>query len=596
MKNMDEKPLIFISYGSKDEELARAFEKAIRFDFLDFPRVFCSAALEPGTRWQRKIRDALRSAALVCVLCSERLETRWVSIEIGAAWISDVEIIPICYGNRQKTDLPEVLSKRQAIKAESDGELEKLYAKLAKILGCRQPAVSIELKRKIASFQSNYRALSVKEVYERQRDVQRAEAYRQMKDGTIKAINPMTGTLVWTVRGRQQRPVANTPDRRRVKLGQVKTAEDTCPFCEENYYETTPERSRIEKEDDVYVVKRGLSARDVFAGNKAEFRRIPNLFAILSYSYWKDNYGYKPSLGNASRRRSYMGTDEGRAHVQYIIKRKRELTEGEGPKDEVMEEALFSESHDLIIARRHFKEGARFDDEHAGTGDLTPAEHMQYFRLTIDAVGDLFKQNRYIKYVAVFQNWLRPSGATVDHLHKQLVGIDEFGLPIDRALRKKEKNPEFFSDRVAFASKEKLVLAENQHAVAYIDPGRRYPTVAVCAKRLHSFLGQPDQEGIRGMSDLVLACHAAVGSGKATNEEWYYTPPRAGQKIPWHILILQRINVQAGFEHATRIHLNPYRPEDLRFDLALEIERLQSAGLFSDVSVVQQASGLKLEY
>ena len=45
----------------------------------------------------------------------------------------------------------------------------------------------------------------------------------------------------------------------------------------------------------------------------------------------------------------------------------------------------------------------------------------------------LFDLNRYARYVVVFQNWLKPAGASFDHLHKQLVAVDERGAQAEYA-------------------------------------------------------------------------------------------------------------------------------------------------------------------
>ena len=39
---------------------------------------------------------------------------------------------------------------------------------------------------------------------------------------------------------------------------------------------------------------------------------------------------------------------------------------------------LFAGSHDVVVARRHLVDGARYDDELAGSGTLTPAEHHRF--------------------------------------------------------------------------------------------------------------------------------------------------------------------------------------------------------------------------
>ena len=71
--------------------------------------------------------------------------------------------------------------------------------------------------------------------------------------------------------------------------------------------------------------------------------------------------------------------------------------------------APFSAAATVIVAWRHYADGAT-DNRSAGIlGTLTPEEHYQYLRFTIDAARELYVHNRYVRYVAVFQNWLKAS-------------------------------------------------------------------------------------------------------------------------------------------------------------------------------------------
>ena len=66
----------------------------------------------------------------------------------------------------------------------------------------------------------------------------------QMPDGTIKHINPITGTEVWTVSGRGSKPVTNLIPHRPTPL-EKHVPEDYCNFCETNYLNTPPEKARL---------------------------------------------------------------------------------------------------------------------------------------------------------------------------------------------------------------------------------------------------------------------------------------------------------------------------------------------------------------
>ncbi len=89
------------------------------------------------------------------------------------------------------------------------------------------------------------------------------------------------------------------------------------------------------------------------------------------------------------------------------------------------------------------------------------------------------------------------------------------------------------------------------------------------------------KEEIRGVSDIVHACHAAMGSHIPCNEEWFYSPIDAIENIPWHISIRWRTHQPAGFEGGTRIYINPMSPEELRDRMVSRLFELKNAGKIS---------------
>ena len=137
-------------------------------------------------------------------------------------------------------------------------------------------------------------------------------------DGTIKQRNPLTGTQVWSVPGRGHRPLQSTnPDARPL---QPQDFTRTCAFCTERYYDTPPEKSRLVKGmDQKFHRLEGLSAErmhDVVA----EFRRIPNLFEIVSYNYWHLNHNHYPTPEQNARMAAYLATEAGYNHVLHVVK------------------------------------------------------------------------------------------------------------------------------------------------------------------------------------------------------------------------------------------------------------------------------------
>jgi galactose-1-phosphate uridylyltransferase len=204
----------------------------------------------------------------------------------------------------------------------------------------------------------------------------------------------------------------------------------------------------------------------------------------------------------------------------------------------------------------------------------------------IDAMRDIYVNNRYVRYVAVFQNWLKPAGASFDHLHKQLVAIDERGVQNEMELERVRANPNLYNEAaINFAAYRNLVVAENDHAIAYAGFGHRFPTLEIFSKSERSQPWNHSAEELRGVSDLVHACHAATGSDIPSNEEWYYKPPDVDVPMPWRVLIKWRVSTPAGFEGGTKIYVNTIDPETLRDRVVPRLFQLKAEGRIAPMKV-----------
>ena len=407
------------------------------------------------------------------------------------------------------------------------------------------------------------------------------DAYlRTMADGTIKQISPFTGTQVWTVPGRGDRPLS-VPPANPAPLG-PRALTRTCAFCSDNYLKTPPEKSRVIYADGRWSTLPELPIDRIF-DRIAEFRRIPNLYEILSLDYWRENYGYRLPAPTELRMRRYLADRRGRAHVLGLLKTKIPEQRRAGlSDDELLTEhaaSFFGGTHDVIVARRHFVEGALDDGQLASSGTLSPDEHHQYTRFAIDSMRELYDRNRYARYVAVFQNWLAPAGASFDHLHKQLVAIDDRGVQAELELARARTNPNLYNEAaVNFAAYQNLVIAENDHAIAHAGFGHRYPTIEIFSKSERSSPWNHSAAEIRGMSDLIHAVHAAIGAGVPCNEEWHHRPPDVDIPMPWRVMIKLRVSTIAGFEGGTKIYLNTISPVGLRDRVVPRLFALREQG------------------
>lgn len=392
-----------------------------------------------------------------------------------------------------------------------------------------------------------------------------------MPDGTEKHINPFTGTEVWYIPGRRNRPLASQQVEKQEKI--VKSHPEVyCDFCSGRYFNTTPEKSRVVLVNGKYEYHDQLTPEAIFS-KPAEFRRISNLFEIVTVNYWKKNFNYKLSEKNKRRKEQYLSSEMGRNHVISIINMKLKFS---GYTDEqiksvsideklAMSDAFFGGAHELIIPRRHYTDSAEYSMDLSSSGCLSPAEHAEYFRFTIRSVRDIYENNRYVRYVSVFQNWLREAGASFDHLHTQLVGLDEWGVSVERELEQASRNPNMYNEFGAnFAAYNNFVICENDYAIAFADIGHRNPTVAIYSKSEHCRPSEHTDEELRGFSDIVHGIHAAMGANISCNEEWYYMPVDSVIPMPWHVLIKWRISIPAGFEGGTKIYVNPMAVSEVR--------------------------------
>lgn len=399
-------------------------------------------------------------------------------------------------------------------------------------------------------------------------------AIRRLPDGTVKQIGPLTGTPVWTVPGRANRPLgAPRDDVRDLAPGEHRRL---CAFCEDRALETTPEKSRLVGAD--FAEKRHVPAAGL-GDTVAEFRRFGNLFEIVSAEYWRENHGFRQPSALFEWAQEYLSTPEGRAHIDALAAIRARSSGIQQPSLEEAAIDLLGGSHDVIVARRHVVDGARTDDQLACAGTLTPDEHAAYMAFTVRSLAEIQAAQPYAAYVSVFQNWLRPAGASFEHLHKQLVAIDEHGPQVDHELRLLSADRWLYQHEIAdLAVAERLVVAATDGAVAFAGVGHRYPAFEVYSTSAAHLPQDHSDSGIRAMSDLVHALHAATGVHVPTNEEWHYRPPGAPWPMPWRVVLKWRISTPAGFEGGTKIYVNTIDPWELRRRAVETLTILRDAG------------------
>lgn len=405
----------------------------------------------------------------------------------------------------------------------------------------------------------------------------RSALLKRLPDGTVKQLGALTGTRVWTVPGRAHRPIAMPRDEPRALL--PGEGARLCAFCEDRYLETTPEKARLVGPDFAELRHVPVGA---LHDTVAEFRRFGNLFEIVSAEYWREDHGFRLPSAIVQWAQDYLADPAGRAHIERLA----EIRNSASGHDQSIEEAaldLLGGSHDVVVARRHVLDDAVTDDQLVSAGVLTPDEHAAYVAFTVRSLAEILAAQPSAAYVAVFQNWLRPAGASFEHLHKQLVAIDEHGPQTDHELRLLAGDRHLYQHAIAdVATAEGLVVAasgEPGHgAVAFAGVGHRYPAFEVYSTSSANLPQDHSADEVRAVSDLVHALHAATGVHVPTNEEWHYRPPGAAWPMPWRVVLKWRISTPAGFEGGTKIYVNTIDPWELRRRTVEALHDLRDAG------------------
>ena len=407
--------------------------------------------------------------------------------------------------------------------------------------------------------------------------------YHRMPDGTIKQISPFSGTEVWCVEERRRGNAINRIPEKSLPL-ERHMPEDYCHFCDAMTLFCTPEKARIKKDESGTWVKETRLGFEEASKESPDFRRIGNLFEIVTYDYWNKNYGYKMNTENREWMDRYLASRKGFDHAMNVLELKLSRI-GIDTKKMSLDEKLsrlqpfFGGCHELILGRRHYIENAEYSHELCSSGELGEEAHFEYMKFTVETLLDIYGQNPFIRYISVFQNWLRPAGASFDHLHRQLVGLDEWGVQMEREIAELRKDPNLYNEYgVNFAIYNDLIIAENDFAIALTEIGHRFPTVSVYSKSENARPFEHTPEEIRGMSDMVYAVHNVISAQTTCNEEWYYSPFDSIYSSPWHITIKLRINTPAGFEGNTKIYINPISPEKLSKEMTAALQEARDAG------------------
>ncbi len=218
--------------------------------------------------------------------------------------------------------------------------------------------------------------------------------------------------------------------------------------------------------------------------------------------------------------------------------------------------------HEIIVTRDHKKQIAQMNE--AEVAEILDAYQERYVDLM---------NKKSVNYIEIFHNHGKEAGASINHPHSQLVAIPVISPYIKLELDGAEEYHRFNKDCVYCtiaeweAENQTRVIFENEEFIAFCPFASRSSFEIWVVPKKH----KPYFERISGKEKLqgAQALQAAIGKiYKALDDPAYnfyiHTAPCDGRDYPhyhWHIEIIPRTSIWAGFELSTGIEVSSIEPE-----------------------------------
>jgi hypothetical protein len=131
---------IFISHIHEEVKLGAVVKEWLTDAFPGTATAFLSSDkqdIAAGEKWLDKIANELAgTGVMVSLLSPQSLARPWVNIELGAAWIKGVPIVPLCHSGLAISDLPRLFSDFTSLTLDDDPAVARhLVAGVANALG-----------------------------------------------------------------------------------------------------------------------------------------------------------------------------------------------------------------------------------------------------------------------------------------------------------------------------------------------------------------------------------------------------------------------------------------------------------------------------
>ncbi|MDD5547513.1 MAG: DUF4921 family protein [Candidatus Pacebacteria bacterium] len=220
--------------------------------------------------------------------------------------------------------------------------------------------------------------------------------------------------------------------------------------------------------------------------------------------------------------------------------------------------------HDLVLTRDHNK---RFDQ-------LPLAEAELVFRAFKDRY-EMHLNDPCVSYVSIFHNWGPKAGASIYHPHYQMIAIPvvppDVEHSLDGSVRFFEKNKKcVHCVMIKEEIKEKnRIVFQNKNAVAFAPFVSKEPFELRIFPKKHIPYFEETSEAV--LKDVIKALYFSLKKIAKNMKDpdlnfFIHTAPIKNKKkyhhYHWHIEVIPKTNIDAGFELSTGIEINTVDPDE----------------------------------
>ncbi|MFA6135931.1 MAG: DUF4921 family protein [Candidatus Paceibacterota bacterium] len=220
--------------------------------------------------------------------------------------------------------------------------------------------------------------------------------------------------------------------------------------------------------------------------------------------------------------------------------------------------------HDLLITRNHFKSFPDLGDKQAL--NVLLALQKRYRQLAID---------KRVKYISLFHNWGAQAGASIFHPHYQILALPVVSHTIKRSLdSSSEYNRKYHRCihceiiKTEIKDKKRIVF-KNKEFIAFTPFASKEPYQINLFPLKHS--AYFEDASLKNLSFLTQILQKILNLiRKNINDPDYnffiHTAPvfekNKHSRYHWHIEIVPKSNISAGFELGTGVEINSVFPEE----------------------------------